>query len=194
MKTARDTAYEGDRLTLPRRASHGNFKTHYSQIKFQTERQNLTTLDPRLAEFLEPSDHFYIQDVTSDLHQIVSEAGIVDGVLTVQILHTSATLVVNEIDEPMLLGDLMRKVRTFAPKNESYLHNSPMRTVNLCADDHHCDRNGDAHVKSTLFGNASVSLIIRDGRLVVGQWQKVALLEFDGPRPREVLVQVMGVS
>ncbi len=170
------------------------FKTHYTQIKIQTERQNLTAYDPRLAEFLEPSDHFYVHDITEELKRIAREATVLHGMLTAQILHTSATLVVNEIDEPMLLGDLMRKLRVLAPKNDAYLHNSPMRTVNLCADDHHCDQNGDAHVKSTLFGHPSVSLIVREGRLVLGQWQKVALFEFDGPRPREVLVQVIGAG
>jgi secondary thiamine-phosphate synthase enzyme len=170
------------------------FKTHYARIRVQTERQNLTAYDPRLAEFLEPSDHFYVHDVTEELRRIAREAAVIHGMLTAQILHTSATLVVNEIDEPMLLGDIMRKLRALAPKNDPYLHNSPLRTVNLCADDHHCDRNGDAHVKSTLFGHPSVSLIVCDARLVLGQWQKVALLEFDGPRPREVLVQVLGTG
>jgi secondary thiamine-phosphate synthase enzyme len=170
------------------------FKTHYTRIQVQTERQNLTAYDPRLAAFLEPSDHFYIHDVTEDLKRIAREAAVLNGMLTAQILHTSATLIVNEIDEPMLLGDLMRKLRFLAPKHDEYLHNSPMRTVNLCADDHHCDQNGDAHVKSTLFGHPSVNLIVRDAQLVLGQWQKVALLEFDGPRPREVLVQVLGIG
>jgi secondary thiamine-phosphate synthase enzyme len=66
--------------------------------------------------------------------------------------------------------------------------------VNLCQEDTHCDRNGDAHVKAALFGAPSVSLIVRDGSLVLGRWQKVALVEFDGPREREVLVQIMGRS
>lgn len=189
-RAAENRSYE----TLSMRSSGNALKTHYTWIKIQTEKQNLTTLDPRLSDFLEPSDHFYVHDVTGHLHRVVEEAGISEGVLTVQILHTSATLVVNEIDEPMFLGDLMRKVRSFAPKNENYLHNSPMRTVNLCADDHHCDRNGDAHIKSALFGHPSVSFIIREGRLVLGQWQKIALLEFDGPRPRKIMVQVMGMG
>ncbi|HKY62318.1 MAG TPA: secondary thiamine-phosphate synthase enzyme YjbQ [bacterium] len=167
---------------------------HHARIAVQTKQQNLTDFDPRLAPFIEPSDCFHIQNLTEELKRIVREAGIVDGILTAQILHTSATLVVNELDEPMLLTDLMRKIRLFAPKSDSYLHNSPMRTVNLCDDDSHCDRNGDAHVKSTLFGHPSVTLIVREGRLVLGQWQKVALIEFDGPRPREVLVQVLGTG
>src|SRR5262245_10754133 len=108
--------YETTRTSRIGPGTRGSLRTHYTRIEVQTERQNLTALDPRLSEFLEPSDFFYIQDVTSELHRVVLESGVRNGVLTVQILHTSATLVVNEIDEPMLLGDLMRKVRAFAPK------------------------------------------------------------------------------
>lgn len=165
---------------------------HYETISVETDRENLTKLDARLSEFLQPNDFFYIHDLTNQLKLFVEESGVRDGTVTVQILHTSATLTVNELDEPMLLADLARKLKGFAPKEEQYLHNSPLRVANRCEEDTHCDRNGDAHVKATLFGSPSVTLIVRNGQLVVGRWQKVALIEFDGPRKREVLIQLMG--
>lgn len=165
---------------------------HYETISVETDRENLTKLDARLSEFLQPNDFFYIHDLTNQLKLFVEESGVQDGTITVQILHTSATLTVNELDEPMLLADLARKLKGFAPKEEQYLHNSPLRVANRCEEDTHCDRNGDAHVKATLFGSPSVTLIVRHGQLVVGRWQKVALIEFDGPRKREVLIQLMG--
>lgn len=168
-------------------------KVVYKTISLQTKQQNLTELDPRLEQFIRPNDYFCVYDLTKELQLVVEKSGIQDGTVTAQILHTSATLCVNEMDEPMLLMDLARKLRVFAPKEGEYLHNGPLRHVNLCEDDSHCDRNGDAHLKASLFGQSSVTLIIRDGRLVVGQWQKVALLEFDGPRRREVLVQATGI-
>lgn len=169
-----------------------NLSVHYDTISIQTAQENLTTLDHRLAEYIKPSDFFYIHDLTAQLKLFVAETGVMDGVLTVQILHTSATLSVNELDEPMLLMDIVKKLRTLVPREEMYFHNSALRVANRCDDDAHCDRNADAHVKSTLFGSPSVSLIVRNGELVVGQWQKVSLIEFDGPRKREVLVQLMG--
>ena len=169
-----------------------NFDVLYKTIVIETKQENLSALDPRLKEFLRPSDYFYVHDLTKDLKAFVAENGFTEGTLVAQILHTSATLIVNELDEPMLLGDIARKLRTLVPKEDSYLHNGPLRTVNLCKEDTHCDRNGDAHVKASLFGCPSVSLIIRDGELVLGRWQKPALVEFDGPRRREVLVQITG--
>lgn len=169
------------------------WKVLYKTISIQTQQQNLAILDPRLSSFLQPSDFFYIHDLTKEIQAFVDKSGVSQGQLLAQILHTSATLCVNELDEPMLLMDIARKMRTFVPKEGEYLHNSSLREVNLCPDDSHCDRNGDAHVKAILFGHPSVTLIIRDGRLVLGQWQKVALVEFDGPRRREVLVQVVGL-
>jgi len=169
-----------------------DFGFFYETVAIDTERQNLTTLDPQLAQFVKPSDFFYVHDLTNRLHAFVQGSGVLDGTLVAQILHTSATLAVNELDEPMLLGDLARKLRFLAPKEEQYLHNGPLRTVNLCEEDTHCDRNADAHVKATLFGRPSVTLIVKDGRLVLGRWQKVALIEFDGPRHREVIFQLSG--
>lgn len=168
-------------------------KVKYKTIVVETEQQNLTHYDPRLTQFLQPSDYFYLHDLTKELRYFVETSGITDGSLLIQIMHTSATLLVNELDEPMLLMDITQKLRSLVPKEAQYLHNSPMREVNLCADDSHCDRNGDAHVKASLFGQPSITLIIREGKLVLGPWQKIALLEFDGPRRREVLAQALGV-
>lgn len=166
----------------------------YKTLSIQTHQQNLTYLDPRLAEHIRPTDCFAVYDLTRDLQQFVRASEIKDGTLVAQILHTSATLAVNELDEPMLLMDLLKKLRSFVPKDADYFHNGPLRQANLCVDDSHCDRNGDAHVKAALFGQPSVTLIVRNGELMLGHWQKVALLEFDGPRRREVVVQVGGYN
>lgn len=167
-------------------------KVFYKTLSIQTQQENLTQLDPRLGDFLHPGDYFYVHNITEDLKQFVAESKIQEGNLTAQILHTSASLAVNELDEPMLLGDINHKLRAFVPKAEKYLHNGPLREVNLCKEDSHCDRNADAHVRAFLFGHPSVTLIVREGRLILGQWQRVALIEYDGPRKREVMIQLMG--
>lgn len=172
---------------------HLPFRALYKNFVIETQQQNLTGFDPRLAEFLEPSDFFHLTDLTDDLRAFVSTSGITHGSLVTQTHHTSAMIVVNELNEPMLLADIMMKMRAFVPKTQKYFHNSAMRVVNRCDEDTHCDRNADAHVKATMFGSPSVSLIVRDGELVLGQWQRIAFVEFDGPRRREVTAQLMGV-
>lgn len=178
----------------PQESQEQGLRFLYESLVIETRQQNLTDLDPQLTNHLHPSDCFSLHDLTVQLKAFVKKSGFSDGVLVTQIQHTSATLVVNELDEPMLLGDIMKKMRLLVPKEDSYLHNSPLRTVNLCEEDTHCDRNADAHVKATLLGCPSISLIVRNGQLVLGQWQRIALLDFDGPRRREVLVQLMGQS
>ena len=84
---------------------------YYQTIVIDTQQQNLTTLDHRLADFLVPSDCFSLYDLTKNLQDYVDGANVQDGTLTLQILHTSATLIVNELDEPMLLMDILRKLR-----------------------------------------------------------------------------------
>ncbi len=170
-----------------------SFQVSYKEFRIETKQQNLTDFDPRLADYIEPQDFFFLQDITDELKTFVADSGISHGTLTTQVLHTSAMIIVNELNEPMLLGDIVKKLRGFVPKNEKYLHNSALRVVNRCDDDTHCDRNADAHVKASLFGSPSVALVVRDGELVLGQWQRIALIEFDGPRPRDILAQLMGI-
>ena len=168
-------------------------KFFYETLTIQTERENLTQLDTKLLPYVQPNDYFFVEDITDRLKSIVAVSGVQDGSLLVQVLHTSAMLSMNELDEPMLLGDINRRVNDIVPKSSNYLHNSPLRSKNLCEDDYKCDRNGDAHVKSCLFGTPSITIIVRGGELVLGQWQKVCLIDFDGPRTRSVVAQVMGV-
>lgn len=168
-------------------------KILYKTISIQTQQQNLASYDKRLSEHLRPTDYFSVHNLTHQLREFVSNSGIHDGALLIQTLHTSATLAINELDEPMLLMDIVKKLRTFVPRDADYFHNSPLRSANVCADDHHCDQNADAHLKATLFGHQSVHLMIKDGELLLGHWQKIVLIDFDGPRRREVVVQATGL-
>src|SRR3989338_1615688 len=168
-------------------------KTFFKTIEILTDQNNLALLEPKLETHLEPQDFFYIQDFTDESYSWVLESGIQNGTLTIQALHTTCLLGINELDEPCLLGDINQAVRRFFPKNERYLHNSSLRTKNLCESDTKCDRNADAHLKSFLFGSPTQTLIIRDGKPVYGQWQRLCFIDFDGPRRRQLMIQAMGV-
>lgn len=164
---------------------------YYRDLQLETQQVNLADLDPKLTQFLGPHDFFFIEDLGDRFRALVKDSGVRDGVLTAQVLHTTTVLSVNELDEPMLLGDINRCLSHLVPHLNDYLHNSKLRSKNLC-DNYTCDRNADAHIKSFLIGGHSASLLVRDGELVLGKWQRVTMIDFDGPRSRKLMVQVMG--
>lgn len=164
---------------------------YYKDLVLETQKVNLAALDEKLAPFLGQYDFFFVEDLGDRFRSIVKESGIRDGQLSAQVLHTTCVLSVNELDEPMLLGDINRCLSNLVPHSSDYLHNGPLRSKNLC-DQHTCDRNADAHIKSFLVGGHHVSLLVRNGELVLGQWQRVTMVDFDGPRSRKLMVQVMG--
>jgi secondary thiamine-phosphate synthase enzyme len=129
-------------------------------------------------------------DITDDVHRVVQSAGIEFGQVTVFSQHTTAAIKINE-NEPLLLRDLARLLRQFAPPNAYYEHNDfSRRTVNMNEDE--C-ANGHAHVQH-LFLGASESIPVVDGRITLGTWQRIFLIELDHPRLRRVLVNVVGTA
>ena len=163
-------------------------------LEIRTESNNLVSLDPKLRGNVSETDHFYIRDLTDDFKEIVSKNYVADGLLTAQLLHTTGVLAINELDEPMLVGDISNALRRLVSSKEAYLHNSGLRTKNLCEEDNKCDRNAHAHVQSFAFGSPTVTLLIQNNQLVLGQWQRVSLIDLDGPRIRKLVVQIMGNS
>lgn len=127
-------------------------------------------------------------DFTEDLEGLVAETPIRNGLVNVQILHTSAALVFNE-NEPLLIEDLKDSLERMAPKDARYQHDDfGKRKVNLCENE--CV-NGHSHCKAICLP-ATVTLNLIDGRLQLGQWQRVMLVELDQARPRQVQVQIIG--
>jgi secondary thiamine-phosphate synthase enzyme len=129
-------------------------------------------------------------DITQDIIETVEASGIQFGTVTAYSQHTTAAIKINE-NEPLLLRDLARILRQFAPANAYYEHNDfSRRTVNM--NDDEC-ANGHAHVQH-LFLGASETIPIIDGRLAVGTWQRIFLIELDHPRLRRVLVNLVGTG
>ncbi len=129
-------------------------------------------------------------DITEDVSRIVQGAGIQFGQVTIFSQHTTAAVKINE-NEPLLLRDLARTLRQFAPPNAYYEHNDfSRRTVNMNEDE--C-ANGHAHVQH-LFLSASECIPVVDGRITLGTWQRIFLIELDHPRLRRVLVNIVGTA
>jgi secondary thiamine-phosphate synthase enzyme len=127
-------------------------------------------------------------DLTSDLESFVEESGIQSGLLNVQSLHTTAAIVVNE-HEPLLLTDLAGLLERLAPVDAVYRHDSiTLRTVNCVLGE---PPNGHSHCRALLLGSTA-SLNVVDGRLQLGRWQRVFLVELDGPRMRNVSLLLFG--
>lgn len=167
-------------------------RTHFKDLEIQTSQNNLLEIEPKLKDHIHDLDFFFIHDFTEESHEWVKESGIQNGFLTIQALHTTCVISLNELDEPCLLGDINNKLRNFASKSEKYLHNSSIRTKNLCEDDNKCDRNADAHLKATLLGAPTQQVLVRNGKPVYGTWQRLCFIDLDGPRNRKLLVQIIG--
>lgn len=135
----------------------------------------------------EVTPKFY--DVTDLVAAVVERCNIAAGTLTASTRHTTCAMVVQE-NEPLLLQDMADRLTRYASAEETYRHNDfDIRTVNMC--DGEC-ANGHAHCQHLLLG-AAVTLPVLEGRLVLGLWQRIFLVELDRARPRQFSVQVMGV-
>jgi secondary thiamine-phosphate synthase enzyme len=127
-------------------------------------------------------------DLTDRLASIVAASGVRAGLLNVQSLHTTLGIMVNE-HEPLLLADFAMLLDRAAPRQAVYRHDdAAVRTVNVTAEER---INGHAHCQALLLA-PSACLNIVDGRIRLGQWQRVFVVELDGPRRREISVAVVG--
>ena len=127
-------------------------------------------------------------DVTAELERLVGDAAVTAGILNVQSLHTTTAVLVNE-NEPLLLADFQEFLRRVAPCGGRYRHDdTTMRTVNLTDAER---PNGHAHCRALLLPT-SVCLNIVHGRLALGRWQRVFLVELDGPRERALSAMICG--
>jgi len=127
-------------------------------------------------------------DTTSELENFLEETQIKNGIMNVQIMHTSAALILNE-NEPLLIEDFKKNIEKIASSAEDYNHDDfDRRTVNMCNNE--C-RNGHAHCKAIYF-LPNITLNIIDKKLQLGQWQRVFLVELDRARQRKIQIQILG--
>ena len=127
-------------------------------------------------------------DLTGRIQSLVTESGIESGFVNIQTLHTTTAIVVNE-GEPLLLSDFAVLLEQLAPRDRRYRHDDLIaRTVNITAEER---VNGHAHCRALLLPS-SACLNVAAGALLLGMWQRVFLVELDGPRVRHVSVLIAG--
>ena len=127
-------------------------------------------------------------DLTDEVTAFVTESRIHTGLVNVQGLHTTTAVIVNEHD-PLLLSDVAALLERIAPQDGVYRHdNVSLRTSNCVLAER---PNGHSHCRALLLA-PSVSLNIAGGRLQLGIWQRIFLVELDGPRTRNISVLATG--
>lgn len=113
-------------------------------------------------------------NITSDVVRLVHESGKKNGLVIIYVPHTTCAITINEAADPDVVRDIQFQLDKIAPYEQGY---------------HHREGNADAHIKTSLIGS-SETVILDEGRLVLGTWQGIFLCEFDGPRTRKVYVKV----
>ncbi len=115
-------------------------------------------------------------EITDQVQALLDRGGVREGAAVVQSLHTTAAITINENADPFVVDDVLGKLDELIPRDEPFYQ--------------HAEGNSDSHLKTSFFG-PSVTVIVSDGRLVLGTWQGIYLCEFDGPRERRVAVQLL---
>lgn len=114
-------------------------------------------------------------DITAEVRRRVESSGLESGACVLWSLHTTAGLTVNESADPDVARDIEDWLADAVPEGAGYRHR---------------EGNADSHVKTSLAG-PGLTLVVEDGGLALGTWQGIFLCEFDGPRSREVAVQLL---
>jgi octaprenyl-diphosphate synthase len=127
-------------------------------------------------------------DITDRLRDEVRRSGLRMGRIHLQSLHTTVGLAVNE-NEPLLLRDFESLLERLAPSGAGYQHDDFARRFDVALDE---PVNGHAHCRQLLL-TGFTTLLVEDGDLVLGRWQSVFAVELDGPRSRELAIQLDGM-
>ena len=136
-------------------------------MKFLTEYMTFNTKKRR--EFI---------NITRDIDKTLQKSGIKEGMILVSAMHITSGVFVNDA-EPGLHRDIEEWLLKLIPEGHDYYHH---RTGEV---------NGDAHLRNLLIGH-EVVIPVTDGKLDLGQWQKVFYAEFDGQRSKRLVIKVMG--
>lgn len=140
-------------------------------------RSSITTSRP--TEFI---------DLTDRVTTLVAVSGLRTGLVNIHGLHTTTAVIVNE-HEPLLLEDFAAMLSRIAPREARYAHDDPrQRTVNVVGDER---PNGHAHCRALLLPT-SVCLNVVRGEVQLGRWQRIFLVELDGPQERHLSVLMTG--
>jgi secondary thiamine-phosphate synthase enzyme len=128
-----------------------------------------------LFEFTLSTERNLWIDVTSRVRDALRESGAKNGLCIVYCPHTTAGITINENADPDVVRDLIFALEKTYPDRAEFRH---------------AEGNSAAHLKASVIGS-SATIIIREGRFLLGMWQGIYFCEFDGPRTRRFYVDIM---
>lgn len=114
-------------------------------------------------------------DITPFVRNYIEEIGFKSGILYVYCPHTTGGITINEGADPDVQSDIVRFLEAMVPENWGFKH---------------AEGNSDSHIKTSFIG-ASESIIVENGKLILGTWQRIFFCEFDGPRNRKFFVKAI---
>lgn len=146
-----------------------------------------------LKEIRFPSTEYaHFKNLTDEVKDAVARSKVADGFVVVTTKHTTLTVVIQEISEPNLLKDMLNYLlhhvptdrRAWQARKEDFKYPTA-DYLHRCQDNPYCnevdeDYNAPSHIRSMLYGHPSVFIPVYEGKPVLGKYQEVAALEFDG--------------
>jgi len=127
-------------------------------------------------------------DITDKVEDIVAHSGIREGQVLIYSPHTTASIVINH-NESMLLQDFMRVLYRLVPVSDRYSHDLFELNRSKTSDGR---SNGHSHCKNMLLG-VSQTVPLEKGKMMITERQSIFVAEMDGPRKRDIIVQIMGL-
>jgi secondary thiamine-phosphate synthase enzyme len=121
-----------------------------------------------------PKQDFY--NITLQVREAIAKCGVTDGIAVVYCPHTTAGITINENADPDVVRDLLLGLEKAFPNRAEFRHS---------------EGNSAAHLKASAVGS-SATVIVENGKLVLGTWQGIYFAEFDPPRSRKFIVTVLG--
>jgi secondary thiamine-phosphate synthase enzyme len=128
---------------------------------------------------IETPQRYEIRDITPEVERVRAAAGLSEGFVLVSTMHITSSIFVND-HEPGLWSDIQTWLEGLAPAGKDYRHH-------LTGED-----NADAHLKRMLLGH-QVLVPVTAGKLDLGPWERIHYGEFDGQRPKRVLLKAFGI-
>lgn len=115
-------------------------------------------------------------DITGVVQNEIGRVAFKDGLCVVYVPHTTAAVTINEGADPAVKSDILMELDKTIPMQDGYRH---------------MEGNSAAHIKTSLIGPAQI-ILVEEGKLVLGTWQRLFFCEFDGPRNRKLYIKLMG--
>jgi secondary thiamine-phosphate synthase enzyme len=116
-----------------------------------------------------------VRDITREIRNAVRESKVKSGTCHIFVPHTTAAVAINENADASVKRDILDALEGLVPRNAEYAHT---------------EGNSDAHIKSSFIGSDR-TVFIEGGELLLGTWQGIFFMKFDGPRQRDVLVKIV---